>query len=369
MKTLKYFLVGAILLFAGCSSDKGTEAVVFTFLKSTPEAVKDTIYAAADLDRMTIRIETNVGYTSRHPQWLQKAETPETSGMIDIVYLLEPNTGDEDRIGTVTLSAPDGSGAFTLVLRQAKQAGGEPVNPPDERLLFEDNFDGSALDMTKWVYEPKSGSPWNYYIVNGADQVQVRDGNLYVRATWDAATKTPKTGAVSTHGKFSLEYGEVQVRAKFVRSGQGAWPAIWMMPEHALFAGWPDCGELDIMERLNNESRIYSTVHLNDAFRPDPNTVMPNVNAADYNIYGMKKYPGRIEFYLNGVKTLTIEKSAQATDPKAWPFDTDFYLIINQACADQGASGKEFWPGLVDNPGSLPFEMAVDWVRVYRNEE
>ena len=370
MKRLVYItillLTGAELLLAACSDKDGgnDDAVVFNLLKTTPERVRDTIFIDNTIQTITLELESNVNCKSVQPDWLRKAESPAIeNNRLVVKYVVEKYVADGFRDGDIQLSAADGSHAFTLKVRQTN------VIVDDRVLIFSDDFEGSALDQTKWVYESKAGSAWNYYVANGTDQVEVKDGHLYVRATWDAATKTPKTGAVSTHSKFSFDYGEIEVKAKFTRAGQGGWPAIWMMPETPLFQGWPDCGELDIMERLNSDQFIYSTVHLNTNYRPNPYTMTPAIDPTGYNVYGMKKYPGKVEFYLNGVKTLTVTKPAVMPDPKAWPYDTDFYLILNQACADQGVSGLEFWPGLVNNPAELPFEMAVDWVRVYELEE
>ena len=365
MNILKLWMIAGIGLLAACSEENKGEDTEFEFLKSEPQAVRDTIFIDRSVTRITIDLQTGAGYKSSHPEWLKKGETPANSSVIAIPYLVDKYTGGEFRDGTITLSTPDGKQRFSLVVRQ-KGAGEEPV--PDERLLFMDDFEGTTLDFNKWRYESKAGSAWNYYVADDDERVQVKDGNLYVRATWDAQTKTPRTGAVSTQGLFSFDYGEIQVRAKFVRAGQGGWPAIWMMPQTPLLQGWPDCGEIDIMERLNQETKIYTTIHLNETFRPDPYFKTPGVNPAEYNVYGMKKYPGKMEFYLNGVRTFTVEKTAGQASLQAWPFDTDFYLIINQACADQGASGMSFWPGLVGDPSELPFEMAVDWVKVYKLE-
>lgn len=354
------------MMLGACSDDdkKDDGVVVFNLLKTVPERVRDTIFVDNTIQTITVELESNVSCSSVQPGWLQKAESPLIeNNRLEVKFVVEKYAGNGHRDGEITLTAADRSQSVTLKVRQTN------VVEDNRILLFSDDFEGTVLDDSKWIYEPKGASAWNYYVTNGAEQVEVRDGHLHLRATWDAATETPKTGAVSTHGKFSMNYAEIQVKAKFTRAGQGGWPAIWMMPETPLFQGWPDCGELDIMERLNNETQFYSTVHLNEAYRPNPYTMTPAIDPSDYNIYGMKKSPGKVEFYLNGVKTLTVEKPAVMPDPKAWPFDTDFYLILNQACADKGRSGMTFWPGLVTDSSLLPFEMVVDWVKVYEMEE
>ncbi len=239
------------------------------------------------------------------------------------------------------------------------------------KLIFEDDFNQTdgIPDETIWSYsERKSHINWCMYVKKHPETVKVKDGNLIVRAIKnpDMASDTAKyiTGAIESRGKFSFLYGKVDVRAKF-KAGQGAWPAIWMMPEEGKYGWWPKSGEIDIMERVNYENIVHQTLHTNfinnlKIRNPNPTATTPfNVN--DYNVYGVEWYPDRIVFFVNGTETLTYPRIV--TDKEGqWPFDQKFYLILNQA-----AGGS--WTGPI-NDDTLPFEMYVDWVKVYqRNDE
>lgn len=239
------------------------------------------------------------------------------------------------------------------------------------KLIFEDEFEQSAdgfPDETKWRYSQRYDHiNWCMYVKKHPETVKVKDGNLIVRAIKNPDTTSDPvpyiTGAIESRGKFSFLYGKVDVRAKF-KTGQGAWPAIWMMPETATYGGWPKSGEIDIMERVNYETKVHQTVHsnfINNLGIRNPNpTQTTTFNVDDYNNYGVEWYPDRIDFFVNGVKTLTYPRIV--TDKEGqWPFDQKFYLILNQA-------GGGSWTGPI-NDATLPFEMYVDYVRVYQRNE
>lgn len=237
------------------------------------------------------------------------------------------------------------------------------------KLIFEEEFEGSQTNPKYWAsYQPQtSSSAWNKY-VNPKDTslAEVKDGNLYLRAKWNSDTDLPETGAIQTKDKFSFKYGKLEVKAKFTRMGQGSWPAIWMMPQNPVFQNWPDGGEIDVMEHLNRQTNVFQVMHqsASEGVELKPSrSVTPTVDLNDYNTYGIVKTPEKIEFYVNDQKTMTYSKGGG--NAVRWPFETDFYLILNHASADKGQSGTYYWPGLVSSTEDFPYEMAVDYVKVW----
>ena len=143
---------------------------------------------------------------------------------------------------------------------------------------------------------------------------------------------------------------------------QGAWPAIWMLAEEERYGPYPKNGEIDIMEHLNFEDKIYQTTHsyytlnLKQTENPPHGATTP-VKADDYNIYALSWYPDRLVFQLNGKETFVYPR-LNGVDASQWPYDQPFYLII-----DQQLGGN--WVGPVDLD-HLPVEMAIDWVKLYQ---
>lgn len=230
-------------------------------------------------------------------------------------------------------------------------------------LIWSDEFDKSgSFDSSKWSYAKRGHVAWNKFITQDEAYVYQKNGNLVLRMDnrkIPGDTMSYHSGGIQSSTKFNLKYGKVEVKAKFTQ-GKGSWPAIWMMPEPEYAKGtWPDCGEIDIMEHVNNEPVIHQTLHnaahtAKSGVSTATKSSVYNVN--DYNVYSMIWTPSKIQFYLNNDLKYTFTKQ-QESGNKQWPYDVPFYIILNQA----GGAG---WPGKL-NEADLPFQMEVDYVRVY----
>lgn len=254
---------------------------------------------------------------------------------------------------------------FSSCSKQVYQAGKPSVESPAKwRLVFSDEFNSAgSFDPNKWVYCTRQTPAWSKYLTPTSDYVYQENGNLVLRmdnAVIEGDNVPYHSGGIQTSTKFNLLYGKVEVRAKF-KKGKGSWPAIWMMPETpTAYGGWPDSGEIDIMEHVNSESVIHQTIHNGSVTNVNGGstaTHSTSYNAGDYNTYSIIWNPSAIEFYVNAVLQYTYSKVANATSSQ-WPFDKAFYLILNQ-------SGGAGWPGAIVE-ADLPFDMNVDWVRIYK---
>ncbi len=237
------------------------------------------------------------------------------------------------------------------------------------KLVFEENFEKDGNPNSKhWEYCPRISPDWGKYLVsNNPQTVRVENGKLLLSAIKNPNTATDNvpylTGGIQTRNKVGIKYGKVEVRAK-VPEGKGSFPAIWMMPTNSTYGGWPKSGEIDIMEHLNTDNVIYQTIHSYYATgapygQGNNNPKSSNTtgyNKNDFNIYGLEWYPDKLEFLVNGVVTSSYPRLNPSVSNQ-WPFDHEFYLILNTAC-----NGS--WGGAV-NDSHLPFIMEIDWVKMY----
>ncbi|WP_082436114.1 glycoside hydrolase family 16 protein [Zhouia amylolytica] len=225
------------------------------------------------------------------------------------------------------------------------------------QLIWQDDFNGSTLDTTKWSRISEGTPDWKNYMTTDDQVYEISNGHLHLKGIVNPDTQTdPRpylTGGVWTRGKFNFTYGKVEVRAK-MDSAQGCWPAIWLLGSTNEYGGWPDYGEIDIMEHLNFDNYIYSTIHSNTKSSPSSSTV--SVNPGVFNTYGVEWYPDHIVFTLNGAATFTYYKESGA-DWRQWPFDRDFHLILSQQL---GGS----WVGSI-NSSQLPVDYVIDYVKYY----
>lgn len=227
----------------------------------------------------------------------------------------------------------------------------------DFQLVWQDEFNGSTIDTTKWSRISEGTPDWKNYMTTNDQVYDVSNGHLHLKGIVNPDTQTDSrpylTGGVWTRGKFNFTYGKVEVRAK-MDAAQGSWPAIWLLGSTNEYGGWPDYGEIDIMEHLNFDNFIYSTIHSNTKSSPSSKTA--SVNPSEFNIYGVEWYPNRIVFTINGATTFTYYKEVGA-DWRQWPFDRDFHLILSQQL---GGS----WVGSVSS-SQLPVDYVIDYVKYY----
>jgi beta-glucanase (GH16 family) len=252
--------------------------------------------------------------------------------------------------------------ALVFVTLMSCSKGDDGENSAKWTLTWEENFDGSSLDATKWSKIGRGTSDWNLYMSNHASLVEVTGGELILRGIvntvdgGDAAAYL--TGGVQTAGKVPFRGGRLEIKAK-LQGAQGAWPAIWMMP--FISAPWPDGGEIDIMERLNHDGYVYQSIHSDYANTLGQTTPKKSATAAispnDYNVYAVEMYADSLSFYVNDKHTFSYPKIKTPYEGQ-FPFDRDYFLMI-----DMQLGGS--WVGAINN-AQLPVEMRIDWVRFYK---
>lgn len=239
---------------------------------------------------------------------------------------------------------------------------------PKWKLVWKDEFNGRSINSRYWSKIERGKPDWKNTMSKDPSLFAVRNGCLILRGKVNPNTKKDPspfiTGGISTQGKFSFCYGKIEIRAK-LDSAQGAWPALWMLPDFKN-SKWPDDGEIDLMEHLNFDDFVYQTVHTRYTHLPKggnpPKGSMGKIKRNDYNVYGMEWHPDKLVFFVNGKETFTYPRVPAEECNGQWPFTKPFYILVDMQV---GGSWVES-TGKV-NPKQLPVEMHVDWVRVYRD--
>jgi len=129
-------------------------------------------------------------------------------------------------------------------------------------LSWEENFDQlNDFDTTRWSKIPRGLSDWDRHMSDFDSCYAMRDGKLVLRGIMNNSVPNDTaryiTGGVYTKDKVAFGSGRLEIHAK-LNGARGAWPAFWLLSQGM---GWPDGGEIDIMERLNSDSIAYQTVH------------------------------------------------------------------------------------------------------------
>ncbi len=171
---------------------------------------------------------------------------------------------------------------------------------------------------------------------NGSKIAHVEDGKLIIEArrdNWEG--KADHFRQPQTKGKTALLYGRIEARAK-VPTGRGTWPAIWTLGERQA-AGWPACGEIDILENVGfGPSRVHANIHCKASQPHDKNgqratRSMPGRSPGRiFTLYAIEWYGDRIEFFFDDTRYFVYRTRSRTTLP-VWPLATPHYLILNLA--------------------------------------
>lgn len=257
------------------------------------------------------------------------------------------------------------------------------------QVVFEDEFDGTDLDLSKWNIDEGDGCPdlcgWgnNEAQVYTADNITVAGGVLTIEARQEA-DGTFTSGRINTKGKFDFRYGRVEVRAR-LPEGQGTWPAIWLLhSDPEVYGPWPLSGEIDIMEAfnlgVNGNTATQSTLHYGLPTPPFGGTSSVFDNdvspATAFRTYALEWERDRVRFFVDGEHFQSQNSEnwyayfpaddeegfydpfgAFKQGPIDAPFDQLFHLIINFALGGNPV-------GEVDE-NALPQVLEIDSVRVY----
>lgn len=229
-------------------------------------------------------------------------------------------------------------------------------------LVWFEEFKSKNLDTTKWNIELREPGWVNNELqeyTNKSSNIYIQNNNLIIEAIKENHKKNYFTsGRINTSGKFNLKYGRIEIKAKIPKI-KGTWPAFWLLSETISEEGWPKCGEIDIMEHINEEDLIYGTIHTEAYNHMNKNQIGSSIKIENldkkFNVFGFEWNKENLVWFINGKEYFRVKKEDYFKDN--WPFDKNYFLIVNQAVGG-------FWPG---NPNSNfdSSKLIVDWIKVY----
>ena len=249
------------------------------------------------------------------------------------------------------------------------------------QLVWEDDFNGSSLDQSKWTHDIGTGSQYGmwgwgngekqYYqsqnttVDSGIATITVKEEPNGIIDSW-SATSYFSSSKITTKGLFNFRYGKVEARIKTI-DGQGFWPAFWMLPSNG---SWPCDGEIDIMEQWGNDYLTNSTsgaAHLGTCpysqsthfYETSSSYISSGSYADDFHTYSVIWKEDTITWYVDESEIFSLNPSSYWSIPSqsAWPFNAnEWYIMINLAITQAGPNSNTVFPN----------QMEIDYVRVYQ---
>lgn len=250
----------------------------------------------------------------------------------------------------------------------------EPVTPWVE--VWRDDFDGpagSAPDARRWNVEirPQGQNQELDYDTNDRKNSFVDGaGNLVIRALKEnyvdsegVVSTQPYTSArLNTQGKFEQKYGKFEARIKLPRGGKGVWPAFWMLGSDIESAGWPECGEVDILEmRGSKPSTIDGSLHgpgySGGSSYHDYYHLAGKSFGDDFHVFTFEWTERGTRWLVDGNEYYVKTAEGVTQSGKRWVYDHPFFIILNLAIGG-------VFDGDPDTSTAFPQEMVVDYVSI-----
>ena len=235
------------------------------------------------------------------------------------------------------------------------------LNAQCESLIWADEFDGTEVNTEKWtinVDDYGGGNNELQYYTDRPENIVVEDGKLIITAfEEDYLTREYTSAKINSKYKGDWRYGRIEASIK-LPEGQGMWPAFWMMPTEQVYGGWPNSGEIDIMELVGHEpSTVYGTLHYGPPYEyTNGSYTLPSGKFSDgFHVFSIEWTPDSISWFVDG----ELYSTKDPEDVSQWQvFQEKFYLILNLAVGGN-------WPGPPDETTVFPQTMEVEYIRVY----
>jgi beta-glucanase (GH16 family) len=243
-------------------------------------------------------------------------------------------------------------------------------------LTWRDEFDGangSPPDPRKWVVET-GGNGWGNdeleYYTSRSKNIRQENGNLVIEAFKekftgsDGVERNYTSARLKTEGRFTQRYGRFEARIQ-IPSGQGVWPAFWLLGDDFSTSGWPKCGEIDIMESIGSEADVVKgSLHGPGYFGSNPLTsayTLPRGRFSEgFHVFAVEWEPEVVRFYVDD-KVYATKTPNDLPAGKRWAYDHNFFVLLDLAVGGN-------LPGRPGDSTVFPQRMLVDYVRVYKRK-
>lgn len=234
-------------------------------------------------------------------------------------------------------------------------------------LAWSDEFDNETINLQNWTFETGASGWGNNELQNytNGENAQIVDGKLIITArkvNENTSVGSYTSSRMVSKEKKEFQYGKIEISAK-LPAGRGIWPALWMLGGNIDSAGWPACGEIDIMEYVGfDPNMVHATVHTPVGYgaNGNGNGMLLETCEEEFHIYGLLWTEKKMQFYIDEPQNVIHTYQPASQTNANYPFHQPFFFILNVAVGGNwgGAQG-------IDN-SIFPQSLEIDYVRVYQ---
>ena len=395
MKSL-FYTIAAVALLIGCKGKdqpvvvpdpptiSATDLSLFYGDSATTTfPVKVNLSHGSD-QTVTVNFNTVDGTAIAGTDYFAKSGTltfaPQTTQAVIQILVDRDTIKEADKMFTVVLSNPTNAtisiGTANVTIRNngtyvsGIPADGytTPTTYAGYKPVWQDEFNGTALDTTIWGYDLGGGGWGNNELENYTNRPQnvfVSNGMLTIQAIKENYQGSAYTsGRILTKGKQAFTFGRVDIRAK-LPVGQGLWPALWMLGQSIDQTGWPACGEMDIMELVRlNPAQVNGSFHWGALPASEQSvTAQYTLTSGDFSqkfhVFSLIWEMDDAEILVDNVQYSKVSHATAGNG--GYPFNAPFFTIFNVAVGGT-------WPGTPPASTVFPQQMLVDYIRVFQKQ-
>jgi beta-glucanase (GH16 family) len=233
-------------------------------------------------------------------------------------------------------------------------------------IIWSDEFNGASINRNTWTYDTGNNDGWGNNeledYTSSAQNSYVSNGFLHLVALRQSIDGFNYTSArMKTEGLFSAEYGRFEWRAS-LPAGAGFWPALWMLGANINNVGWPECGEIDVVENIGSAlTNVQGSLHSgSDATQI---YTLPGGSVTNLHNYLLEWTTNAISWYVDGVRYETQTNWSDSAGSYPFPFNQPFFIIMNIAVGGSFLGNPS--TNTINADSTFPGQMLVDYVRLY----
>ena len=370
--TMKFNILPLFTVFAffGCSCTENGPAQGGDSAEINVQVTPQSVSLTSEAQDVILEVNADSDWgVFAEDKWLKTVPTGGGKGKTELKVIAEANYGSKARESVLTFRTA--SGRVEIPVAQ-EGMGDDALAPEGYELVWNDEFDDPTLTMpdeSKWWYETAEpgwvNNELQTYVAGKIGDIvtaDVSDGTLKIRAIKSGS----RVYSARVNTKENWTYGYFEARLK-LPEGKGTWPAFWMMP--SVWSGWPEGGEIDIMEHVGCvPTEVSSSIHCKAYYHAvgTQKTAARKIAGVmdEFHIYALEWTPEYIKSFVDGEQLFYYNPDdyPQGRNAETWPFNKPFELKLNLAWGGD-------WGGMYGvDESCLPATYEIDYVRVFQKQ-